>query len=231
MRSTRSSATLRAANRPESLWGIMPTDCFGKTFVVPEVSSSLVRLNVATRRWHPAADAPWQRMLRPTVTRADYLDHLLRSYGVIAPFESACKYTPGLARVIDFRELTRAGLIAQDLLSLGLTPSQVSAVAQCDSITPFHDVPEALGWLYVIERPTLLHNRLRRHLCWRMPELSNACAYMTDRDGEQWARLGRTLDQLGDDAESTNAIIAAARTAFETSARWFERHETTRRAV
>lgn len=225
------SATLEGAKALELLWGIMPRYCFGKTFVVPEVSASLMRLNAATRQWHAAADAPWQRLLQPAATRADYLDHMIRAYGVIAPFESACKYTPGLARVLDFRELTRAGLIAQDLLSLGLAPSQVSAVAQCDAITPFHDIPEALGWLYVIDRPTLLNDRLRRHLCTRMPELSHACAYLSDRDGEHWARLARTLEQVGDDADITKAIVAGALTAFETSTRWFARAEAARRAV
>src|SRR5687768_9968849 len=108
---------------------------------------------------------------------------LARTYGFVAPFESACKYTPGLGRVLDFRTLTRAGLIAQDLLALGVTPSQVSTVTQCESITPFTDVPEALGWFYVVERSTLLHDGIRRHLLGRLPEVSPAVAYLSEYDG------------------------------------------------
>lgn len=199
-----------------------------------ELSSLLVRLNVATRQWHATADAPWQDLLRVDVSRIQYVDHLVRTYGVVAPFESACKYTPGLARVLDFRELTRAGLIAQDLLSLGLTPVQVASVAQCDSITPFHDVPEALGWLYTVERWTLLHDRIRRHLVVRLPDVASACAYLAEhggRAGEHWTSVGRVLDRVGADAEAASAIVAAARPAFETAIAWYGRSTVARRAV
>ncbi|HSN27992.1 MAG TPA: hypothetical protein VLT45_17000, partial [Kofleriaceae bacterium] len=85
------------------------------------VSGLLTKLNLATRHLHADVDDPWLDLLRGDVTLADYSSQLVRTYGLIAPFESACKYTPGVARMLDYRQLLRAGLIARDLLALGLT--------------------------------------------------------------------------------------------------------------
>lgn len=61
---------------------------------VEEISSGLVRLNLATRQWHASVDDGWLSLLRPTVTVAEYVGQLVRTYGLVAPFESACRYTP-----------------------------------------------------------------------------------------------------------------------------------------
>jgi heme oxygenase len=198
---------------------------------VRDVSGLLLRLNATTRQWHAEVDEPWLGLIDPTVTRADYLAQLVRTYGFVAPFESACKYTPGLDRVLDFRQLTRAGMIAQDLLALGLSPSQVAIVPQCCSITTYRGVPEALGWLYVIERATLLHHGIRRHLLSRMPDLVHACAYLSsggDRAADQWAHFGRLLDRAGAAPEDAEQIFDAAHDAFHAVAEWFRLAEARR---
>jgi heme oxygenase len=184
----------------------------------------LARLDVATRHWHAAVDEPWLDLLRPDVSRVDYLAQLVRMYGLVAPFESACKYTTGLGRVLDFRQLTRAGLIAQDLLALGLRPAEVAAVPQCGSITPFHSLAEALGWAYVIERSTLLNDGVHRRLVARIPHINDARAYLSLYDGrvsEQWSTFGRLVDRFGAKPESADEILAAAHTGFATAQQWF----------
>ncbi len=188
---------------------------------VREVSSVLSELDVATRHWHAAVDEPWLDLLRPTVSRADYVAQLRRVYGFVAPFESACKYTPGLERVLDVRRTSRAGLIAQDLLALGLSPGQVANVEQCFSITTFEDVAEALGWVYVVERSSLLQGNIRRHLLERLPGIEKSCTYLTVYDGsigEHRAAFGRTLDRIGAQAAD---IIDGAHAAFACVRRWF----------
>jgi heme oxygenase len=188
------------------------------------VSGLLLSLNATTRHWHADVDEPWLDLLRPAVTRADYLAQLVRTYGFVAPFESACKYTPGLDRVLDFRQLTRAGMIAQDLLALGLTPSQVASVPQCCSITTYRGVPEALGWLYVVERSTLLHDGIRRHLVKKMPDLEHASAYLAATGGsagEQWAQFGRLVDRVGATRAAAEEILDAAQDAFAAVGEWF----------
>jgi heme oxygenase len=182
---------------------------------------------MSTRQWHADVDDSWLQLLAPTVSRADYLAQLVRTYGFVAPFESACKYTPSLGRFVDFRQLLRAGLIAQDLLSLGLTPSQVAQVPHCERITTFVDVEEALGWLYVVERATLLQDGIRRHLLAHLPELGNAVSYLTAFDGrvnEHWESFGRMLDEAGNTPASADRIAEAANAGFQCVRQWFHHH-------
>lgn len=193
-----------------------------------------MRLNMATRQWHADIDDAWLQLLTPTVTRADYVAQLVRTYGFVAPFESACKYTPALHRYVDFRQLLRAGLIAQDLMTLGLSASQVASVPTCDVITMFQDVEEALGWLYVVERATLLQDGIRRHLLAHLPDIEPACAYLTAFDGrvnDHWEHFGRTLDEAAMTPASADRIIAAAQAGFECIRGWFRHHHTSTPAI
>lgn len=163
-----------------------------------------MRLNIATRHSRGDVDAPWLALLESSVSRTDYLNQLVRTFGFIAPFESACRYTPQLDGIRELARATRAGLIAQDLLSLGLDPKQVASVPQCMAITTFRSVPEALGWTYVVERTTLLQANIRRHLLAKQPELAHAFAYLSTFDGrlgEHWRVFGRLLDRVGAMAE------------------------------
>jgi heme oxygenase len=182
-----------------------------------------MRLNIATRHSHAEVDEPWLDLLHPSVSRADYLNLLVRMYGFVGPFEGACKYTPDLDR-IPLIHHTRAGLIAQDLLALGLTPGQIANLPQCHSITTYRGVGEALGWLYVVERTTLLHDGVHRHLQLHLPEVGEAFSYLSAYDGrvgEHWTTFGRLLDRIATKPEDANEIVHAAQAAFETLKDWF----------
>lgn len=190
-----------------------------------EVSGLLTRLNLATRQYHADVDGPWLDLMRPTVSVADYLGQLVRTYGFVAPFESACKYTPGLGRVLDIGQLMRAGLIAQDLLSLGLTASQVASVPYCPAITTYRSPSEALGWAYVIERSTLLHDGIRRHIARQLPEAARAMSYLAAYDGrvgDHWTTFGRIVDRAGTTPQLANEIINAAHDGFRVAKQWFK---------
>lgn len=189
-----------------------------------EPNSVLMQLNRATRRWHAEVDEPWLELLRPDVDERDYVAQLVRMYGLEAPLEGACAYTPQLSRVIELRQLTRAGLIAQDLLALDVTPAELAALPQCYSITPFRDVPEALGWLYVVERSTLHHDQVRRHLQKRIARLARASSYlgMFDSTPDHWQRFGKTLDRIATHPDIAAQIIDAAHAGFECMKRWFQ---------
>jgi heme oxygenase len=190
---------------------------------VQSVSALITKLNLATRAWHADVDDPWLALLQPNVTEADYLAQLVRTYGLVAPFESACRYTPGIMKLLDYRQLLRAGLIAQDLLSLGITPSGVSRIPTCPAITMFRDTAEALGWLYVIERSTLLQDGVRRHLIERLPHASRACAYLSMYEGhvgDHWIAFGRMLDRVAKTPEIEASILESAAQAFEHAKQW-----------
>jgi len=182
-----------------------------------------MRLNLATRQHHADVDEPWLALLQPDVALSDYLAVMVRTYGLLAPFESACRYTTGIPRIIDTRYLQRAGLIAQDLIALGLSPMQVAIIPTCPELTIFRSVAEALGWFYVVERSTLLQDGIRRYLIQRLAHVESATSFLAayeGRAGEHWVHLGRMLDQAGTDPVVAAEVIASATSAFSTCREW-----------
>jgi heme oxygenase len=185
----------------------------------------LSRLDLATRQWHGQVDAPWYDLLRPDVTRADYIAVLFRTFGFVAPLESACKYTPGLERLIDTRPFTRAGLLAQDLLALGVSPARLATAPQCGSIIVFKEVAEALGWLYVVQRLAVVQEGIRQHLLSRVRGIDGACDYLAVLDGqarEHGAAFAGMMDRYGARLDVANEIVTAAIAGFSCATGWTE---------
>ncbi|MGN6109300.1 MAG: hypothetical protein ACTHU0_29605, partial [Kofleriaceae bacterium] len=108
----------------------------------------LERLDGETRSHHADADAELERLFSPHASSSHYLQFLTRAYGFEAPLEATLAMTPNLDLMIDLRERKRAGLLAQDLLALGLRPQEVSEVPQCLEVPQFSGAAEALGWMY-----------------------------------------------------------------------------------
>ena len=183
----------------------------------------LMRLNMETRRDHPRADQPWLALLDGDVTCTRYTEHMVALYGFEAPFEAAIALTPGVSAHLPLRQRSRSGLIVQDLLALGMSPSQIARLPQCAVAIPFRDPAEALGWMYVIERATLLHDAVRRYLEDRLT-VAGACGYLSAYEGvagARWQELGRALDHVATVPEAPEHIIAATRVAFACHRDWF----------
>lgn len=144
------------------------------------------------------------------------------TYGFEAPLEAALAYTPRLKALVDLRQRSRAGFIAADLLELGLRAHEVSTLPQC-LIAPFSGPIEALGWMYVAERATLMHERVRRHLLARLPETHRACTYLAAYDGvvnARWNALGHAIDRAVTTEPALDDLIAAGRAAFRRMIDW-----------
>lgn len=191
-----------------------------------EPSAMLARLETATRDHHADVDGYWLDLMAQGVTRSRYEAQLVRLYGFEAPLESALAYTPGFA-VADRRDLTRSGLIVQDLIALGMRPAAASRIAQCDAIAPFRDPVEALGWWYVSERASQLYSSVKRHVVSRLPELAKACAFLSSYDGvaaARWQQLGAVLDQQAW-KHGHEGVVQAAHSAFECAKQWFKGEE------
>jgi len=198
-----------------------------------EVPGLLMRLNLSTRKFHVDVDEPWLALLRPSATIADYSDVLVRTYGLVAPFESACRYSPGLAGLETFTQINRAGRIAQDLLALGLRPGQIASIPTCSSISMFRGTEEVLGWLYVIERASLMHEGVLRYVLRNLPEVEHACSYLRTRESraaDHWLAFGRVLDRGCTRPQASSEIMSATRVAFTTCVDWLQRKTATRSA-
>jgi heme oxygenase len=182
------------------------------------------RLHAETRANHADADADFDLLFREQTTVSDYLTFLTRQYGFEAPLESACASTPNLDLMIDVRDRHKAGLIAQDLMSLGLRPADVSQIPQCLRVPQFRGAAEALGWMYVIERATLAHSVIRHHLMTRLPHVMRcASAYLqayAGHVGKRWRDFGNVLDDVARHPAIADRIVDAANDAFRTQRRW-----------
>jgi heme oxygenase len=189
---------------------------------VDQASTALMRLNLETRSFHSDADEGWLALLRPQSTRSDYMHRLVTVYGFEAPLEAACAYTPNLKLFIDLRQRSRAGLIARDLLALELRANELSGLPQC-LLAPFSGPIEAIGWLYVTERATLLHERVRAHLLAQLPDVNDAVAYVSAYEGvanARWNELGHAMDRAIRSQAHMDDVIAAAKAGFRRVIDW-----------
>jgi heme oxygenase len=190
--------------------------------VVQRMSRTLLQLNIATRKHHDAADAPWLDLMVPSVDQRHYIEHLIRIYGFEAPLDSALRYTPGLTTMIDLRSRTRTGLLAQDLMRLGMSASQIARLSQ--RFIAFGDTCEALGWMYVVERSALRHGGVLRYLVEHIPEINRASSYLAAYDaatGNRWSELGAALDAVGQSVAAVHQIARAANQGFQALRDWF----------
>ncbi|HUS32679.1 MAG TPA: biliverdin-producing heme oxygenase [Kofleriaceae bacterium] len=186
-------------------------------------ATSLLRLNLETQSHHAMADQLWAPLLAPDVTKWQYVARLALVYGFEAPLESALAYTPNLRLAIDIRSRIRAGRVAQDLITLGLSAGEVADLPQCGQMAPFSSPLEGLGWLYVSERSTLQHDAVRKNVVGKMPDIANATAYLSVYDGIvglRWHELGAAFDRSVRTERALEEVIAGAQAGFRCLASW-----------
>ena len=111
--------------------------------------------------------------------------------------------------------------IAHDLHTLGMRPAKLARLPQCSSIVPFRDAPEALGWMYVVERATMHHAALCEHLARRYPDAP--VAYLSEPFGA--SRLGELEQAFANEVTNDAArarVLAAAVRALGVQREWYE---------
>jgi heme oxygenase len=139
--------------------------------------------------------------------------------------------------MLDLRQRARAGLIAQDLMRLGMRPSAVAELPLCLTVPQFRGTAEALGWMYVVERGALAHAVIRRHLMTCLPDaMVTASAYLQSAGGllgTRWRQFGAALDEVAAHPAVADRIVASANEAFRCHRRWvLQEHRTVpKRAV
>lgn len=188
------------------------------------MGTMLARIDVETRAYHVGADGVWRNLMEGRSTPATYMHQLMRVYGFEAPLEAALAYTPEIAAVIDIRSRVRSGLIARDLLALGISAGKITSLPQC-MIAPFASVAEALGWMYVSERAALLHDPVRRHLIGRFPQLANATSYLAAASNARWNEFADALEPYVRTRALQQQVLVGARDAFRCAHEWYRGRE------
>lgn len=185
-------------------------------------TSWLARLGSLTATYHSTADAQRLAVL-DVASAAQYRAFLERVYG----FESAVELcASSLPLVADAASGARAriGRLHQDLLALGLTEVYIASLPH--ALVVGRTAAEALGYLFVVERHTLLAGLIRRSLQPRLDAFLRARAYFdahTD-GGKHLREFGEALTgSLTRKEARPDAILAAARRAFDTQQHWYAR--------
>lgn len=186
-------------------------------------ASWLHRVVSQTRAHHAAADA--QRLaIMDASSPAHYRAFLERVWGFESWVEMRASSIEGLELAAAGARL-RVARLHEDLVGLGLTPLDVASLPHASFEIP--SLPEGLGWLLVIERHVLLAGLIRRHLASELGEpFVSASRYLAaHRDGGTRMReLGDVLaDAIMRGRARPEAIVAAARVAFEAQLHWYSR--------
>ena len=98
---------------------------------------------------------------------------------------------------------------------------------RCTAVAPLRSIPEALGWMYVIERNAPLHGIVRRHLARRMPgQMDVAGTYLATTEAlapQRLRALGDALDEIARGVSAGDIIVETAHRAFGVQRRWLRR--------
>lgn len=186
----------------------------------------IARLQEEARLHHSDADADRLAPLAMPTSVAGYVSYLARILGFEEPVEAALASVPELALLIDTPQCNRASWLVRDLQALGVEAKRIAALPRCppDTLPPIATVPDALGWLYVVERNATLHGVVRRHLARRMPgQMAAASRYLSRTElaaGDRLRALGAALDEIARSALAGERIVAAADSAFRLQRRW-----------
>ena len=186
----------------------------------------LQRLSADTRAHHANADAD-RLAAMDVASRVEYRTFLARVYG----FESAVEDAISKALALDPDVLhgrLKMDRLRQDLEALGLARSEIARLPV--AATPkLRSHAQALGWLFVLERHTLVAGVVRRHLQRTFTDAADAFNYFSaygDTTGARFRSLGETLARVAQVCAS-GALATAAGEAFRAQRQWYR---STRRA-
>ena len=183
----------------------------------------LSRLSLETSGHQLDADAEVESLLSSLATGQEYRRFLARLYGFLVPLEAALASTAQLVGTIDLRARHKAYRLRSDLMALGLRIEQIANLPLCGGVPrAFRGVSHALGWMYVIERSTLLHTPAYRRLARALPgEVAFASSYLKCYEGTEsamWRTFGETLEASC--AESVPEVIGATQEAYRCLRTW-----------
>ena len=184
--------------------------------------SLVERIGEATEEFHDITDEEVLKLL-DEATADDYRRYLAQMYGFVCPLERAIASTPGVDRYLDPRKLQKHELLRRDLSALHMPADQIDRLPQC-AIPWLRGPEEALGWAYPLERSTLRHTDLFRHLATILPgEAAFASSYFKcyfGAVGEAWKDFGRALDAFEYPARRADAVLEGARAGFRRLRGW-----------
>ena len=183
----------------------------------------LVRIGLETRQHHADADAD-RLAIMEVADENEYRDLLSRIYGFEAAIENEVEQLPALDRLI-LNTHNKQDRLHADLLALGMTDLEILRLKRC--AVRIRSGMHAHGWMFVVERQSLLAGLVSRHLKNVMPDvMQRAGSYFTLAAERAGARFRGFGDALGEQAKRFGAlapstIVSAANEAFRAQRLWY----------
>jgi heme oxygenase len=177
-----------------------------------------LRLGLETQPHHTVADTDRLAMMEAT-TVADYRAALARIYGFESVVETALAslLEPAIARA-----RSKTDWLRRDLETLGISTSELDVLPRCT--VRLASSTQALGWLFVVERHTLLAGLIRRHLEQQLGTglPTTYLAAYGETPGARFRALGEALDEhAAHEPVRPTRIVAAALEAFRCQHQWY----------
>ena len=130
-------------------------------------SDVMAVLKSSTAEQHQAVEN-LMPFFREQFSLQDYTRTLAAFLGFFEPVEQALRESADWSDVgIDIHDRSRAHLLRNDLIALGLSASQIASLPRSTSMPPIHNLESALGCLYVLEGSTLGGQVIGRELARR----------------------------------------------------------------
>jgi heme oxygenase len=180
-------------------------------------------LRTATAEVHRSLEARLD-LLSPQLSLERYQRLLLGFYGYYAAIEPRLV---GLARKtrVSLPIVARAGLLEQDLLSLGMRAEAIAGAPRCADLPALLDREHLAGCLYVLEGSRLgarvIARFVEEHL--GLTRL-RGCSFFADEGQEtsrRWTEVLRWLEGHADEASvDQRQIVSSAAETFRSLERW-----------
>jgi heme oxygenase len=166
-------------------------------------------------------------LLDPDLSPDRYRRILERFFGFYGPIEAALARVASAGPALGLPLRARTGLIASDLVSLGLSPREVAGLPRCADLPRLSCPGEVAGCLYVLEGACLggrvIAPALRERL--GVAQGSGASFFTGDAEGTpaRWSAFLDWLEGLVRAGAPADQIVASARATFLAFALWLAR--------
>ncbi|CAM4500937.1 heme oxygenase [Paenibacillus endophyticus] len=191
--------------------------------------SIMTRLREETASNHVQIESnPYAKaIMNQTLTQDEYVRYLEKFYGFIKPAERLIAQLSGWGEFGEaMGQRAKSPLLERDLHTLGLSLQEIENLPECSKLPELYTVPQALGYMYVIEGSTLggqiITKQVRKFLPLAEQENKGTeyfNAYGTETRAK-WAEFREQVEQSIDSEEAAQQVIEAAKSTFGTLEVW-----------
>jgi heme oxygenase len=158
----------------------------------------------------------------------DYTRTLAALLGFFEPVEQALRGAADWSDVgIDIQDRSRAHLLLNDLIALGLSASQIASLPRTASLPHIDNLERALGCLYVLEGSTLGGQMIGRELARRfgIDASSGASFFLShgSRVGEMWKEFCAVVRNHVQQPDCQLLAVEAAKQTFSSLEHWMRK--------